>query len=331
MHQYIDNETSEIKTEHLLSDREIKFIYSAVREHAPTLFKALTSKRFSSILGYINFDAPILSKIIGVKAFAKKMKINLDECLLPPEKLSTPKKLFERQIKYWKCRPMDKHPYTVVSPADAKTLVGSFSKNSKFYIKNKFFMYDEILGKNKEEWLDAFDNGDFAIFRLTPEKYHYNHTPVAGIVKDIYEIDGVYHSCNPKAVVEIITPYSKNKRVVTIIDTNVKGGSQVGLVAMIEIVAMMIGDIYQCYSDKKYKNPQAVKKGLFIKKGQPKSLFRPGSSTDILIFQKDKIEFVDSLIKNQLNLEASSIFTFNFGQHLVETDLNVRTTIAWKK
>jgi hypothetical protein len=31
-------------------------------------------------------------------------------------------------------------------------------------------------------WLPAFDRGDFAIFRLTPDKYHYNHVPVSGEV-----------------------------------------------------------------------------------------------------------------------------------------------------
>ena len=128
--------------------------------------------------------------------------------------------------------------------------------------------------------------GDFAVFRLTPDKYHYNHTPVAGIVADIYEIAGGYHSCNPGAVVEIVTPYSKNKRVVTIIDTDVPDGTGVGLVAMVEVVALMIGEIVQCYSTERYDNPQPVTKGMFLAKGRPKSLYRPGSSTDVLIFQQ---------------------------------------------
>jgi phosphatidylserine decarboxylase len=44
----------------------------------------------------------------------------------------------------------------------------------------------------------------------------------------------------------MVRPYSKNKRVVTIIDTDVEGGTGIGLVAMIEVVALMIGDIVQC-------------------------------------------------------------------------------------
>ena len=52
----------------------------------------------------------------------------------------------------------------------------------------------------------------------------------------------------PGAVVALVTPYSKNSRVVTIIDTEVPGGTGVGLVAMIEVVALMIGEVVQCYS-----------------------------------------------------------------------------------
>ena len=50
----------------------------------------------------------------------------------------------------------------------------------------------------------------------------------------------------------MVTPYSKNRRHVTLIDTDVPGGSQVGMVAMVEVTALMIGDIVQCYSDEKY-------------------------------------------------------------------------------
>ena len=140
---------------------------------------------------------------------------------------------------------MPEEERVIVSPADSKVLVGSLCESSLLFIKDKFFSYDELIGEQNNRWLRAFEKGDFSVFRLTPEKYHYNHLPVSGVVVDFYEIDGVYHSCNPAAIVKLVTPYSKNKRVVTIIDTDVPGGSGVGLVAMIEIVALMIGQVVQ--------------------------------------------------------------------------------------
>jgi phosphatidylserine decarboxylase len=126
----------------------------------------------------------------------------------------------------------------------------------------------------------------------------------------------------------VATPFSKNKRVVTIIDTDVEGGSQAGLVAMIEVVALLIGDIVQCYSQERYDNPQEISPGMFLKKGRPKSLYRPGSSTNVLIFQKGRVLFCRDLIANRGHPEAASLFSKGFGQPLVETEIKVRSPIA---
>ena len=163
---------------------------------------------------------------------------------------------------------------------------------------------------------------------MTPDKYHYNHAPVSGRVKEIYEINGRFHSCNPGAVVQAVTPFSKNRRVVTIIDTDVAGGTGMGLVAMVEIVALMIGRIRQCYSAHQYDAPQPVTPGLFIRAGCPKSLFRPGSSTTVLIFQKDRCRFSPDLMRNRHRRDVRSRFSHYFNHPLVETELHLRETIG---
>ena len=223
---------------------------------------------------------------------------------------------------------MPGEPDAVVSPADARVLVGSCRETSALFIKDKFFSFDELLGGEQRPWRAAMRDGDFALFRLTPDKYHYNHSPVSGEVADIYEIDGAFNSCNPGAIVTVATPYSKNRRVVTIIDTDVKGGTGVGLVAMIEVVALMIGDIVQCYSEKRYEDPRPVVPRMFLEKGQPKSLYRPGSSTDILVFQRGRVEFAPDLLENQTRTDAISRFSKGFGSPLVETDIRVRAPLG---
>lgn len=205
--------------------------------------------------------------------------------------------------------------------------MGSFKDTSKLFLKGKFFEYEELLSASKP-WLHTFDGGDFVICRLTPEKYHYNHTPVAGVVCDFYENDGGYHSCNPGPVVSLATPYSKNKRVVTVIDTDVTGGTRVGRVAMIEVVALMVGDIVQCYSELEYKDPQPLQVGMFLHRGCPKSLFRPGSSTTVLLFQKDRVEFSQDLIRNLHRPDVESRYSEGLGKPLVETEIKVRSTIG---
>jgi len=55
--------------------------------------------------------------------------------------------------------------------------------------------------------LAAFQDGDFAIFRLTPEKYHYNHTRLPQVY--FYPISGFTMPANPNAVVSVVTPIPK--------------------------------------------------------------------------------------------------------------------------
>lgn len=323
-HQYIERDSGRIVTERLIGDRMVRLLYHAVRENNSRLFRLLTSSWSSHILGLVNFDRPVLAK----RAFLAECGIDLAECLDPPEMLDTPRKLFERRIRYWECRPMPAETGAVVSPADARVVIGSFRESSLIFLKEKFFSFEELLGQAKRQWQAAFSGGDFAVFRLTPDKYHYNHTPVAGRVLDFYSIDGDYHSCNPTAVVSIATPYSKNKRVVTLIDTDVPDGSGVGLVAMIEVVALMIGEIVQAYSAQAYEAPRPMEKGMFLRKGQPKSLYRPGSSTDILIFQEGRVDFAQDILDNMQRTGVSSRFTRGFQQPLVETDIRVRSLLG---
>jgi phosphatidylserine decarboxylase len=234
--------------------------------------------------------------------------------------------VFERKLRYEDCRPLC-GPREVASPADSRVLVGSLAEHSGLVIKDKFFCYQELLGPGGG-WPAAFAGGSFAVFRLTPEKYHYNHAPVSGRVADVYELEGDYHSCNPGAVVSLVTPYSKNKRVVTIMDSDAPGGTGVGLVAMVEVVALMIGDIVQCYSDTGYERPRPVEPGMHLAKGQPKSLFRPGSSTVVLLFQPGRVSFCPDLVANQRRPGVASRFSAGFGQPLAETEVQVRSAVA---
>jgi len=295
------------------------------------MFKMITGARFSSLIGFLNYESFLGRNITKTRQFCIRNGINLQECLDDPQSLNTPKKIFERKIRFWETRPMPSDLNTIVSPADARVIVGSLNCNDHLYIKNKFFTYEQLLGKDKNHWINAFEKGDYAIFRLTPDKYHYNHLPVSGIVEDYYEIDGSYHSCNPGALIATATPLSMNKRTITIIDTDVPGGTKTGLIAMIEVVALMIGDIVQCYSEERYENPQQISVGMFLKKGSPKSLYRPGSSTDILLFQKNRVQFADDILKNLQNSNATSRFNFFLDKPLVETDLKVRSYIGKAK
>jgi phosphatidylserine decarboxylase len=328
-HQFIERKTRRIVTEKPIGDRSVYFLYHHLRENAPAMFNLLTSARISNLLAFLRYDLPSNVRRNGRYLF-EGIGADWRECVEPLSFFDSHRKVFERQIRYWENRPMNPMVTSVVAPADSRVLIGSLADTSALFIKDKLFEAKELLGETSP-WHDRFAQGDFALFRLTPDKYHYNHLPVSGRILDLYGIDGCYHSCNPSALIAMASLYAKNRRVVTIIDTDVAGGSQVGLVAMIEIVALMIGDIAEAYSEQGYEAPVSLKPGMFVRKGCPKSLFRPGSSTDVLFFQAGRIRFAEDLLGNQRRNDVLSRYSNGFGKPLVETDVLVRSTIAEAK
>ena len=327
-HQYIDRATGEVADEHLMANRIIRTLYSAKFENAPLLSKLASSRRMSEVLGYLNYDNALSSRISGMRRFLRSCGIDARELADDVASLDTPRKVFERKIEYWQYRPLQRAERCVLCPADSRVMVGSLGETSGLFIKDKFFQFPELLGGKGSRWTRRFTEGDFAVFRLTPEKYHYTHVPVAGEVADFYAVQGRYHSCNPNAAVQLLAPYSKNRRVVTVLDTDCDGGEQVGYVAMIEVVALMVGQIEQRYSDERYDDPQPLRKGMLLRRGAPKALFRPGSSTVVLVFQPGRVRFAPDLLHNQNKPGVRSRYSLGFGQPVVETDVKVRSLLA---
>ena len=324
-HMYIERGTGNVVREQLLGNAVISALYSPALEKAAVLTRLASSRYMSRMLGYLNYDNLLSARATGMLRFLRESGIQTSEFVGSLSEYDTPRKIFERQIRYWICRPMPENARAVVCPADARTLVGSTSDSSGLYLKQKFFSFPELLG---ERWQCDFEDADYAVFRLTPEKYHYTHSPACGRVLDFYAVDGRYHACNPNATVQLVAAASKNRRFVTILDTDCPGGTGVGLVAMVEVVALMVGRIEQRYSDERYESPQAIEPGMMLGRGNPKALFRPGSSTVVLLFQRDRIRFADDLLANQRRGGVETRFSLHLGEPLIETDVAVRSLLA---
>ena len=274
-HQYIDRATGTVVREHLLANSIVRALYSPALEKAPLLTRLASGRYISRVLGYLNYDNLLSSRATGMLKFLRQSGIPLSEFVGNLSDYDTARKIFERQIRYWNCRPLPPDPRAVVCPADARGLIGSMQESSGLYLKQKFFSFPELLGDGSP-WHRSFAGGDYAVFRLTPEKYHYTHSPVSGRVLDIYSVEGRYYPCNPNATVQLITPVSKNRRVVTILDTDCPNGSLVGRVAMIEVVALMIGQIEQRYSEQRYENPRDIEKRDVSAGGRAQGSFPAG-------------------------------------------------------
>ena len=88
----------------------------------------------SSLLGFCQYDLPGRYRSRPQKVFAR-LGIDPRECLEPLSYFSSMRRIFERRIRYWDLRPMDDDPAVIVSPADARLLIGSFAATSALFIK----------------------------------------------------------------------------------------------------------------------------------------------------------------------------------------------------
>lgn len=326
LHQYVAFADGASVDESLLADRLIRFLYSTAREHPSLLQRAAASHLTSSLLASWEFDWPLRNPERAIRRAAARMNISLDEVDGDVATWRTMRDLFERRIRYWQCRPMIDEAQSVVSPADGKALVFGHARDTMLPVKSRWLDLDGVVASS--ELLQRMLPATGLIVRLTPDAYHYVHAPVSGVVRSHRRIEGALHSCNPTALVSFANPYSINLRQVTEIDTDVHGGSRVGAVVLVNVGAMMIGRIDDASSTHRYDDPQPVRAGDFIHRGQPFALFRPGSSTSIVLWRAGRASLAPTLSRNAGRTDVRSRFSDWLLSPWVETALSVRCTVA---
>ena len=152
-HQYVERYTGLVRSERPFGHWIVNYLYGTRREQPPLVYQLLGSQWFSGLLGWVNYDFPLGANTSGILRFFKNCSVNLSECLERPEELDSARKVFERRIRYWQCRRMTDDPVAVLSPADARFLLGSLKETSLLFLKGKFFELEELLGTDKPQWL----------------------------------------------------------------------------------------------------------------------------------------------------------------------------------
>jgi phosphatidylserine decarboxylase len=286
LHHYIDSNDGQAVAESLLADRIIRFLYNTARESPTALQRIASSQRLTGALATWEFDRALLRPQATITRTAQRLAIDLSEAFDDVSHWTRLRELFERRIRYWQLRPLPAAVPAIVSPADGKLLHFGHAHDAMLSIKEKFISVKQLLAR--KPWSDVFTASSGIVVRLTPDVYHYVHSPVSGRVIDVYDIEGQFHSCNPAALVSFDAPYVWNRRRVVVVDTDVNGGSNVGRVAIVAVAAMMIGRIEDCYCDTRYDNPRDLVVGMRLRIGAPMMMFRPGSSTVIALWSRER-------------------------------------------
>jgi phosphatidylserine decarboxylase len=334
-HQYVERYRNTSSNEQLLADQVIGFLYNESREDPGFLLNALASGRVTDGLAHWQFDRRLREPKKALELMAHRLMIRESETVDGFHAMKTYRDLFERQIRYWDVRPQPETANVIVSPADGKLLPFAAFDRDALPIKTKFVRLNTLLGA-ANPWMrhgrDASETAIAplcgAIVRLTPDMYHYTHAPVAGRVLRHELIEGRFHSCNPTALTRLPGSYAFNRRKITVYDSDVEGGSGVGLVVQVDVAAMMIGQIESRFSAHRYDQPRALTAGDFVPRGAPVSLFRPGSSTSVVIWDGRRAAICDELVANSRRRDLSSRFSDWLAQPWVETRVAVRQAIS---
>lgn len=326
VHEYLALSSGEKLSESLIADRVIRFLYSTARESPSALQRIAASRFVTMALSGWEFDRPLREPHRAIEAMANRLRINLDEVAGKATAMRTYRDLFERQIRYWDVRPMPAPAGRLLSPADGKALAFGFRRDAMLPVKAKWIAIPELVGSTDLASILGATAG--VIVRLTPDAYHYVHAPASGLVRSHRLIDGELHSCNPAALVTFTQPYIANLRRVTVIDTDVDGGSNIGLIVVVNVAAMMIGRIEDAYCELRYDVPSTLAPGDFVRAGQPMALFRPGSSTSIVLWSQSRARHVAALARNACRTDVNSRFSQWLLAPWVESAVRVREALA---
>lgn len=124
-------------------------------------------------------------------------------------------------------------PGELPAVADAQLSVYPVSEDLRVPIKETTYSLEELTGAPVS---DRYRNGLCFVFRLELTDYHRYLFPDSGTVLSQRELPGALHTVRP--VSEAYRAYSRNKRTVTVLQTE-----QFGEVTQIEVGAMLVGHL----------------------------------------------------------------------------------------
>ena len=280
--KYVDRESGQVRTEKVYGEQWLNWLYHNPVGEA-TLWAIAKRKIVSSVYGDM-MEKPSSSD--KIQPFIEEYGVDIS--IAQEQNFNSFNEFFIRKLKP-QARPIIQDSLSVASPADGKVLAYENINNSDFYIKGVRFNVESFL--NNSELAKKYKNGSMIVFRLAPPDYHRYHFPVSGKVPEANtKIDGDYYSVNPLALREKAEIFWLNKREYGVIESPVFGN-----VVMIEVGATMVGSMLQSYS------------GTSIKKGDEKGYFKFGGSTVVLLFEKDKIQIDQDLLRNTSNSLETTI------------------------
>jgi len=207
----------------------------------------------------------------------RRYGIDLSEAEVPPGGFRTFNEFFTRALRPG-ARPIDPDPACLVSPADGHLLVRApLDDEVRLPVKGASASLAAILAD--AELAAAYRGGAAAVLRLYVPDCHRLVFPCAGTPSAPRLVEGGYHAVSPRPGNDV--PFlAMNRRTVTLLETG-----PFGRLALVDVGGFLVGSI-------RHLHPP----GRPAAKGAPRSLFRFGGSTLVLLAAPGRVRFRDDLL-----------------------------------
>lgn len=206
-----------------------------------------------------------------IRRFIKKHSIDATEFAEPISSYRTFDDFFIRRLTK-ESRPLDKHPHSIVSPADGQVFfVPELTDGVTFHVKKHQFSLRTFL--DNEALVSRYTGGSMLIVRLAPHDYHRFHMPVAGSVTDHGSIGGRYETVQPIGYDQQV-PLLTNHRHIFEITTATKQH-----LLLVAVGGLCVGTIETTYN----------RQTNYFLKGSELGYFGFGGSTIALLAPQDSI------------------------------------------
>lgn len=268
-----DRRSGEIVEETIFAERTLRTFYE--NPLGRLFFQALLNNRaFCTVYGW-RMDSSASRKLIA--PFIEKFGIDMAEAARPVEEYRHFNDFFTRTLKLG-ARQWPEQAERFGAPGDGKLLVyPELHADVRMPIKGTACTPAGLL--TSEQAAAPFAGGAALVLRLAPPDYHRFHYPDDGTAHASQEIPGGYESVNPVALRRVPDLFCRNKRAVTMFDSE-----HFGRIAYVEVGAITIGTIVQ------------TSRPGHIERGQEKGFFRYGGSTVVLLFEPGRLQFDADLI-----------------------------------
>jgi len=220
---------------------------------------------------------------------------------------------FTRKLKP-EARPIAKSPL-IACPVDGTlTDIGTINPEQNFSVKNCHYSLEALFGQHTS-LSQPFQDGQYAIYYLSPQDYHGIHCPVAAELTHMLAIPGQLFSVKPRPNFPDI--YTKNERVLALF--KVQGGHM----AIIFIGAILVGCVHTTWAGQVAPSPKKPRvdrhdyqpQQFTFDQGDPLGHFQFGSSV-IVLFSPNTITWDSQIIPEQKALMGQTI-----GQSIVKEDI----------